>query len=99
MKAPPPPSALLAVRVKPNHKRPGIVLDGDTVEVRVRERPVEGSANDAVRAALAQALGIAPSRIELARGARAREKAWKISGLSYAEALARLREAAGGGPA
>jgi uncharacterized protein YggU (UPF0235/DUF167 family) len=89
----PPERTTLAVRVKPNAKKPGITIDGETVEVRVRELPVEGRANDAVRDALAAALGIPRSRIALARGARSKAKAWTIEGLSRETALERLRAA------
>jgi uncharacterized protein YggU (UPF0235/DUF167 family) len=84
----------IAVRVKPNAKKPGIALDGETVEVRVRELPIEGRANEAVRDALAAALGIPRSRVELARGPRSKAKAFSIEGLSRATVFARLRAAA-----
>ena len=91
MSASPTESTTLVVRVKPNAKKPGISLDGDTVEIRVRALPIEGRANDAVRDALAEALGIPRSRITLARGARSKAKAWTIEGLSRAAAFERLR--------
>jgi hypothetical protein len=89
--ASPTESTTLVVRVKPNAKKPGISLDGDTVEIRVRALPIEGRANDAVRDALAEALGIPRSRITLARGARSKAKTWTIEGLSREVAFARLR--------
>lgn len=94
MSAPPTESTTLVVRVKPNAKKPGIALDGETVEIRVRALPIEGRANDAVRDALAEALGIPRSRITLARGARSKAKAWTIEGLSREVAFARLRASA-----
>ncbi len=42
--------------------------------VRVRAKPQDGAANDAVLAMLAKALNIAPSRLTLLRGATSREK-------------------------
>jgi uncharacterized protein YggU (UPF0235/DUF167 family) len=83
-------STTLVVRVKPNAKKPGIALDGETVEIRVRALPIEGRANDAVRDALAEALGIPRSRITLARGAHSKAKAWTIEGLSRAATFERL---------
>jgi uncharacterized protein YggU (UPF0235/DUF167 family) len=42
--------------------------------VRVRAKPQDGAANEAVLALLARALGTAPSRLHLLRGATGREK-------------------------
>jgi uncharacterized protein YggU (UPF0235/DUF167 family) len=46
--------------------------------VKVRAKPQDGAANAAVAALLANALGIAPSRLDLVRGATAREKVFRI---------------------
>ncbi len=64
----------LALRVTPGARSEGIELADGRLQVKVRARPQDGAANDAVRAVLAKALGIAPSRIELLRGATSREK-------------------------
>ena len=42
--------------------------------VRVTAPPVEGKANDAVVALLAEALGVPPSEVHVERGAKARTK-------------------------
>ncbi len=64
----------LALRVTPGARVEGLEIDGDIVLVKVRAKPQDGAANDAVLALLAAALGIAPSRIELLRGATSRNK-------------------------
>lgn len=64
----------LALRVTPGARSEGIELADGRVQVKVRARPQDGAANDAVLALLAKALGIASSRIELLRGATSREK-------------------------
>jgi uncharacterized protein YggU (UPF0235/DUF167 family) len=46
---------------------------------KVREKPEDGKATEAVRDLLARALGLAPSRVELLRGATSREKQFRIS--------------------
>lgn len=46
--------------------------------MKVRAKPQDGAANDAVLALLAQALGIATSRLRLLRGATSREKLVQI---------------------
>lgn len=64
----------LAMRVTPGARVEGIVVENGTVQVKVRAKPQDGAANDAVLALLAQALGTAPSRLTLLRGATSREK-------------------------
>ncbi|HET9342448.1 MAG TPA: DUF167 domain-containing protein [Candidatus Eremiobacteraceae bacterium] len=77
--------------VKPGAKAPGVVVavDGGIV-IRVRERAVEGKANDAVRRAIARAVGVPPSAVALVRGATGRRKLFRIEGLTTAEARALL---------
>lgn len=71
----------IAVRVTPGAKSEGLDLTDDgKVLVRVRAKPEDGKANDAVRTLLASGLGIAPSRVELLRGATSREKQFRITG-------------------
>jgi uncharacterized protein YggU (UPF0235/DUF167 family) len=57
---------------------------------------VDGAANAAVSALLAEALGVAPSRVHVVRGERGRDKLVRIDGLSTASALARLGRRAPG---
>ena len=76
----------LEIKVKPGSKHPGVVREGERLLVAVAERAVEGAANEATIAALAKALGIAPSRIALLRGRRGRIKLVGVTGIS-AEAL------------
>lgn len=80
----------LSAKVKPGSKQPGIALEAGGVVLRVRERAVEGAANEACIRALSDALGIAPSRVALVRGARSREKHFAVEGLDAAEVFARL---------
>ena len=42
--------------------------------MKVRAKPQDGAANEAVLALLAQALGVAASRLRMLRGATGREK-------------------------
>jgi uncharacterized protein YggU (UPF0235/DUF167 family) len=80
----------IAVRVKPGSKQPGISVENGALVLRVRERAVEGAANEACIRALASALQLAPSRITLLQGARARKKRFAIEGVDEAEARRRL---------
>lgn len=69
----------LALRVTPGARVQGISLADGRVEVKVRAKPQDGAANDAVLALLAEALGCAPSHINLLRGATSREKLVQLS--------------------
>lgn len=64
----------LALRVTPGARVPGIAVADGQVEVKVRAKPQDGAANDAVIELLAEALGTAQSRITLLRGATSRQK-------------------------
>jgi uncharacterized protein YggU (UPF0235/DUF167 family) len=64
----------LGLRVTPGAKADGLELGEGRLLVRVRAKPQDGAANEAVLALLARALGTAPSRLHLLRGATGREK-------------------------
>jgi uncharacterized protein YggU (UPF0235/DUF167 family) len=83
--------AVIAVTVKPSSRKPGIALSAEAIEIRVAAPPRDGAANQAVRLALAQALGVPVSRVRLKRGASAHIKFFEIDGLEHAEVFARLR--------
>ena len=72
------PGARLSVRVTPRASRTAVVLDGATIRVHVTVAPADGKANAAVQEALAEALGLAKSRLRLARGAASRDKVFEI---------------------
>ncbi len=64
----------LALRVTPGARSESLELGEGRVLVKVRAKPQDGAANEAVLRLLAEALGIAPSRLHLLRGATGREK-------------------------
>lgn len=64
----------LALRVTPGARVETIELAEGKLLVKVRAKPEDGKANAAVLDLLAQALGVATSRIELLRGATGRDK-------------------------
>ena len=69
------PGASIAVRVTPRASRGCVVRGKDgVVRVSVTCAPEAGKANRAVTRALAGALGVAPSRLDLRRGLRSRDK-------------------------
>lgn len=68
----------LAVRVTPGARSEGIEIVAGHVQVKVRTRPEDGKATSAVLDLVAAALGVAPSRVELLRGATSRDKLLRI---------------------
>lgn len=68
----------IAVTVKPGSKIAGIEATADGLVLRVRERAIDGAANEACVRALAEHFGLAPSSVALIRGARSRKKLFEI---------------------
>jgi uncharacterized protein YggU (UPF0235/DUF167 family) len=72
----------VVVRVKPgSRKGPLVEVDADgalTLTIYVRERDVEGKANDAVTKLLAAHLNVPRSRVELVAGATSRLKRFRV---------------------
>ena len=68
----------LAVRVTPGARVEGIEIAEGRVLVKVRTKPEDGKATVAVCDLVAQALGVAASKVEMLRGATSREKLLRI---------------------
>jgi len=68
----------LAVRVTPGARTEGVAIEDGRVQVKVRAKPEDGKATAAVIDLVAQALGVAVSRVELVRGASSREKLLRL---------------------
>jgi len=80
------------VRVQPRAPRSEIVgwrADG-TLSVRVAAPPVEGAANAALAALLAEALGVRGTAVSVEHGARGRDKLVRVAGLTPADIRRRL---------
>jgi uncharacterized protein len=101
-----PEGIVLRVHVQPGAGRSAVVgRHGDALKVRVAAPPVEGRANDAARALLAEALAVPEADVELTSGQSSRSKRFRLKGVDAEEADKRLRVAleeaksADGGPA
>jgi uncharacterized protein YggU (UPF0235/DUF167 family) len=75
----------VAVKVQPRACHPGLHgsvpdMAGDRLAIGVREPAEDGRANPAACAALAAAVGVPPSLVEVAAGAASRRKTLRISG-------------------
>lgn len=64
----------LALRVTPGARAEGVEIGESAVVVKVRAKPKDGEANEAVLKMLADALGVATSRLRMLRGATGRDK-------------------------
>jgi uncharacterized protein len=64
----------LTLRVTPGARVEGIELGDSALLIKVRTKPQDGKANEAVLELLAEALGVATSRLRMLRGATGRDK-------------------------
>jgi uncharacterized protein len=93
------PDVLIAVRVQPRSSRNQVVTiiggpdrrDPELICIRLTAPPVEGAANAACRAFLAELLGIAQSRILIVRGETSRNKLLRLRDADVASVLAHLK--------
>lgn len=71
---------LVSVQVKPGSSQvPLVEEDADGgLAVYVRQRAVEGAANDAVVRLVAAHLGVAPSRVSIRRGRASKRKTLEV---------------------
>lgn len=88
--------ANLAVRLTPGASADRIAgwdVDAEgrpVLKVRVRARPIEGEANEALIKLLARALGVPKSAVVIQRGGQSRTKMVGVDGLSEPELKVRL---------
>ena len=80
-----PDGVAVAVKVQPKSRRPGLhgtspAADGERLRIGVTEAAEGGRANRAACVALADALGLAPSAVQLTLGASSREKTLYVAG-------------------
>jgi uncharacterized protein (TIGR00251 family) len=70
----------VVVSVKPGSRKGPLVEIGNDGEltIYVRERAVEGKANEAVVKLLAKHFGVTPSRVEMVSGATSRVKRFRV---------------------
>ena len=84
-------NVLLSVHVQPGARTTEVVgRHGDALKVRIAAPPVDGKANRAVLALIAETFDTPVSNVELAAGASNRRKRIKISGLTAEAARERL---------
>ena len=72
------PGAEFALRVTPRAAKALLVVEDGMMRAFVTVLPTDGQANAAVQALLAQALGVAKTRLTLIRGAKSRDKVFRL---------------------
>jgi uncharacterized protein (TIGR00251 family) len=88
---PTPDGCTLAVRVHPGARRNAVTgLHADALKIALTTPPVDGRANDALIAFLADALHLPKSSIALITGATSRSKLLRITGRSAAQVQSAL---------
>ncbi len=90
------PSARITVRLTPRAGRDAIDGWGEdagqrVLRVRVAAPPADGRANEALVRVLAEALGVARSRVAIVSGRRSRAKVVEIAEMRAEEASRRLQ--------
>ena len=81
---------VLSVRVTPRAARNAVALTDHHLLVRLTAPPVDGAANDALLALLAERLHMPRRALTLVRGAASREKLVAVQGLTDVEAVSAL---------
>jgi hypothetical protein len=85
--------ATLRVRVSPRASRDEVAGERDgALVVRLTAPPVDGQANAALVRFLARRLGVAPSTVTVARGAKGRDKVLLVAGARADDVRASLAE-------
>jgi hypothetical protein len=84
---------IVAVQVRPR-SRPGLELTEAGLVIRVAAPPEKGKATEETRRALADALDVPPSNVELRSGPGSRRKSFTVDGIGAVEARRRLLDAA-----
>ncbi len=81
----------LSIRVIPRSSKNTLEWEEGILKARLTAPPVDGAANEALVALLAERLGLPKRAIRIARGATARLKTIEIADLSQEEVEQRLR--------
>jgi uncharacterized protein len=84
-------SAQVAVRLTPRASREEIIGPrGGVLAAKVNAPPVDDRANAALCKLIAKAVGIPPSKVQVTRGQKGRDKLLRLQGVSADEAAKRL---------
>jgi len=92
-----PKEDLVSIRVRPRSSRSGLGLDAEgRIVVHVHAPATEGAANRECIAAVAKALKVPKSAVQIVRGHKSRSKQVAVEGLEAEQVGALLQRAAAG---
>lgn len=80
----------LTMRVIPRSSKNALEWDQGILKARITAPPVDGAANDALIALLAERLGLPKRNISIVHGATGRQKIVEITGMTVEEIEERL---------
>jgi uncharacterized protein len=83
---------LIIVRVIPRSSRNSLEWEQGVLKARLTAPPVDGAANEALVALLAERLGLSKRSISIVRGASSRQKTVDIQGVTLEEVERRIKE-------
>ena len=75
------------VQVVPRASRNKLGIVGDRLKVQLTAPPVDGAANEALRAFFAKELGVPKGQVEIVRGETGRKKTLRVAGVAKARLL------------
>ncbi len=80
---------ILTLHIQPGAKKTEVVgLHGEALKIRLAAPPVDGKANAALLAFVAERLGVSKSAVELISGQTSRAKRVRVSGMTPEQAAA-----------
>ncbi len=84
--------SLIKVKVVPKSSQRKIEAQEDgSLKVWVTQAPTDGQANEGVTKLIAEALCVAPSKVQIIKGETSRSKTIKVLGLELADVIRRVR--------
>lgn len=82
----------IAVHVQPRAAATAVAgLHGDAIKLRIAAPPVDGAANEAIVAFVAETLGVPRRAVAITAGAAGRRKTVTVAGVTVAQASRLLR--------
>ena len=70
---------LIKVKVFPKSKKEELIIkDKDSFDIKIKEKPIEGKANEAVINKLASHFNISPKKFRIIKGSKTRNKIIEI---------------------
>ena len=83
---------VLSLRIQPGAKRTEVAgVYGEALKIRLNAPPVDGKANDALIAFLAERLGVPKARVVLEAGQTSRSKRVRVVGVTPEAVVATLK--------